>query len=70
MADDVDVAQRVSEVSLQASLANCKKNVVHLEPRGYCHNPMCEEDFEGGLAKNPERKFCNGQCATEYEKYK
>ena len=49
-----------STIKYQIHLAKRQKNVRSVKPEGYCH--YCEEEVEG------ERLFCNGKCASSFER--
>lgn len=63
MADEIDIANKQVEAEL-AFHRSYRKREDRLTPKGYCQNPMCELDIE------EPKIFCDGTCATEYERHK
>jgi len=58
--DEADVAQRNEEIA-QAERWKVRKQVVKLEPTGYCHNRKCK-----ALLDNEKQLFCDAKCAKEH----
>ena len=63
MSDEIDQANELAELNLQVALQN-RKETYTIKPIGYCHNPLCELEFEDGSMK----LFCNDSCAKTYDK--
>lgn len=59
MADSIDIAQRQNERPGEAMLTY-RKPEVRLQHTGFCH--FCEEPVDS------PKLFCNGECATQYDK--
>lgn len=73
MADEADDAQKVEELNLRQAIANMKAAVPRLTPNGVCYNPRCEAEIEPVIENGQEihkALFCDGECATEYERVK
>lgn len=60
MADDVDIANQNMEKSLEALIRGAHRKVSSLPPYGLCY--ACGNEVEG------LKLFCDGDCATVYEK--
>lgn len=63
MADEIDIANKQVELELTRHRSFRKDEDV-LAPTGYCQNPLCELDID------EPKIFCDGACATEYERNK
>lgn len=59
--DEIDIAQRVSELMLDVAINNARPKGRALHPKGSCH--YCEESLE-----NTEKLFCDMDCSEDYEK--
>jgi hypothetical protein len=64
MADEADNAFIQIEAVQMNALSN-RRPVEGIVPNGFCHNPYCETEL-GDL----DRLFCDGGCASEYERLK
>ena len=68
MDTNLDIASENEQIQrdnaiLRAKLQEASKP--RLQPKGRCHNPVCDDDLE-----NKEALFCpGGVCANEYEQY-
>lgn len=51
-----------SRLQHQLNAAKSYRSDRSVKPEGYCHN--CEEEVQG------EKLFCNGKCATQFERNK
>lgn len=68
MSDVIDQAQAFDALNLQQALTaqqNIAANTPRLVARGYCYNPLCEDEFEPGDAK----LFCGPSCAEKHQRY-
>ncbi len=69
MTDVIDQAQAFDALNLEQSLAAHKAAAAatpRLVARGYCHNPLCEDDFEPA---NDNKLFCGPSCAEQHQRY-
>lgn len=59
-----DAANRSADLQRTAnrSAAAVRKPVPDIQPRGYCHNPLCELDVR------PEQLFCDTTCEREFDR--
>lgn len=63
MPDFIDKSVEQQELLLAAQLANAKVSTPKLSPKEQCHN--CDES----LVHEPNKLFCDSDCAEDYEKY-
>lgn len=64
MADQLDDADAINQLHLEASLAAQKQKAVFLRPKGFCH--YCEEAIPKDATN---QKFCDEYCCADYQKY-
>lgn len=50
------------QAAANESAAAVRKTVPDIQPRGYCHNPLCELDV------GPAQLFCGPDCEREFER--
>lgn len=56
-----DTATATEELYLSVALA-AQAAVPRLKPKGFCHNPDCEDDVA------PDRLFCCVECRDDYDR--
>lgn len=61
MADAADTSANLQQTANDAA-ASARRAVPDIQPRGYCHNPLCEMDVTS------DRLFCDGECEQEFER--
>lgn len=69
MSDSIDQAQAFDAQNTQQALEvqqAIAANTPRLLARGFCYNPLCEEDFEPDDAG---RLFCGPSCAEIHQRY-
>lgn len=69
MADIIDHAQQYDEMNLRQALevqAAITANTPRILARGYCYNPLCEDEFDTADAG---RLFCGPKCAEQHQRY-
>lgn len=69
MTDVIDQAQAFDALNLQQALKAqqaAANNTPRLLARGYCHNPLCEDEFEPA---NDNKLFCGPACAEQHQRY-
>lgn len=69
MTDTIDQAQAFdAQNTAQAIEAQLEaaKNTPRLLARGYCYNPLCEDEFEPA---NDNKLFCGPACAEQHQRY-
>jgi hypothetical protein len=59
--DDIDHAQRISEMLLDVSIKNARPKGRALVPKGDCH--FCEEKLDVA-----DKLFCDLDCSKDWEK--
>ena len=64
MSDEIDQANEIAELNLEVALRNSRKEYTKLAPRGFCHNELCELEFE----HDSKQLFCDKACAKAYDK--
>lgn len=64
MADQLDDADAINQLHLEASLAAQKQKAVFLRPKGFCH--YCSESIPKDAVN---QKFCDEYCCADYQKY-
>lgn len=60
MADSADTSADL-QATANDSAAAVRKPVPDIQPRGRCHNPLCELDV------GPAQLFCDDACEREFE---
>lgn len=69
MTDVFDQAQARDLLNLQQALEvqqAIAANTPRLVARGFCYNPLCEEDFDPA---DSGRLFCGPSCAEIHQRY-
>lgn len=61
MSDEIDHAQRTSELLLEVAIQNARPKGRALHPKGVCH--FCDE-----LLDVAAKLFCDMDCSEDYEK--
>jgi hypothetical protein len=61
MAHDADTSVDY-QAAANESAAAVRKPVPGIQPRGRCHNPLCELDV------GPTQLFCDADCEREFER--
>ena len=64
MADQLDEAEAINQLHLEASLAAQKQKAVFLRPKGFCH--YCSESIPKDAVN---QNFCDSYCCADYQKY-
>jgi len=66
MADIADLGTETADLLLDAAMRTQQAEAAaapRIHPRGYCHNPACQDDLDDG------KLFCGADCANEYERF-
>ena len=68
METNIDAASQIEQLQRDVAIKKVQDSEatrVKLEPKGRCHNPICDDDLE-----NPLGLFCpGGVCPKEYDRY-
>jgi hypothetical protein len=67
--DIIDQAQAFDEQNLRQALevhGAIAANTPRLRARGYCYNPLCEDEFDPA---DSGRLFCGPKCAEQHQRY-
>lgn len=69
MTDIIDQAQAFDALNLQQAL-KAQQNIAAATPRlvarGFCYNPLCEDEFDGSIEG---QLFCGPSCAEIHQRY-
>jgi len=68
MTDIIDQAQEFDAINLRQALEAQQAAAAHAPryvARGYCLNPLCEDEFPDG----DPRLFCGPECAEQHQRY-
>lgn len=65
MVDEVDKSNEISDTMLRAAILNISSNIKHelFLNCQWCNEPLLDEK-----GNSKPRKFCNSDCADEFEK--